>query len=202
LAERELTARYLRAVAGADGHFHPREIDTLRKLYAMLGLDPEAVHRDIHGLAAASAPVPVIAPDTNQGDVPVPGEVLLDKQRLADVLASTARVAQVLGGVFDAGAPADTAEEPPTEPEMDTHHDDARLAGLDLAHIALVHRLAARAAWPREDFDAVASEQGLLPAGAIETINDAAFEIAGAPLLEGYDPVELDSDVLKELLDA
>jgi uncharacterized tellurite resistance protein B-like protein len=198
-AERELIARYLLAVAGADGQVSPHEINTLRKLYGLLGLDPEAVHRDIHGLAAARGPVPVIPPDADQGDVPVPGEVLLDEQRLADVLSSTDRVAQVLGAVFDADAQAIAADEPE---ESEEGRDDAKVAGLDVAHTALAHRLAARAAWPREDFDAVAGEQGLLPAGAIETINDAAFDVTGAPLLEGDDPVELDGDVLKELLDA
>jgi uncharacterized tellurite resistance protein B-like protein len=200
-AERELIARYLLAVAGADGQVSPREIDTLRKLYGMLGLDPEAVHRDIHGLAAPSAPVPVIAPDADQGDVPVPGETLLDKHRLADVLSSTDRVAEVLGAVFDGEAQAAAADEP-EEPKEEENDGEATVAGLDLHHTALVQRLAARADWPREDFDAVAGEQGLLPAGAIETINDAAFEVTGAPLLEGDDPVELDGDVLKELLDA
>jgi tellurite resistance protein len=200
-AERELIARYLLAVAGADGQVSTREIDTLRKLYGMLGLDPEAVHRDIHGLAAASAPVPVIAPDADQGDVAVPGETLLDEQRLADVLSSTDRVAQVLGAVFEGEAQAAAADEA-EEPEEEENDGEARVAGLDLHHTALMQRLAARADWPREDFDAVAGEQGLLPAGAIETINEAAFAVTGAPLLEGDDPVELDGDVLKELLDA
>jgi uncharacterized tellurite resistance protein B-like protein len=196
-AEREFIARYLLAVAGADGQISPPEIDTLRKLYGMLGLDPEAIHRDIHELTPASEPVLVIAPDAHQGDVPVAGQVLLDEQRLADVLSSTDRVAEMLGAVFERAPEAAVADEPE---EQDG--DEAAVAGMDLHHTALVHRLAGRADWPREDFNALAGEQGLLPAGAIETINDAAFEITGAPLLEGDDPVELDGDVLKALFDA
>ncbi|MCZ4491980.1 MAG: hypothetical protein JWP53_911 [Conexibacter sp.] len=200
-AQRTLIARYLLAVAGADGHVSPQEVNSLRKLYGLLGLDPEAVHRDLHGMAA-SDPVEVLAADSDPGDFALPGEVLLDRTRLAEVMSSTEQVANVLTAVF-------VPEEPEVEPEPDDTHEDevdqqasASLAGLDGPHAALVQRLAAEPSWPRTDFEALAAELELMPGGAIETINDAAFAVSDGPLLEGDDPIELDGHVLKEMLHA
>jgi hypothetical protein len=200
-AKRELIARYLVAVAGADGHISPKEVDSLRRLYGLLGLDPEAVHRDLHDLA--SGPVPVVSADPDPGDYAIPGEVLLDQRRLADVLSSTRQVAEVLTAVFvpDEPAPADTPESDPAA-AADAATDPGAVAGLDAAHAKLVRRLAVQPSWTRAEFEALAEEFALLPAGAIETVNDAAFTHSDGPLLEGEDPIELDGHVLKELLHA
>ncbi len=203
-AQRKLIARYLIAVAGADGHISPKEVDSLRRLYALLQLDPESVHRDLHDLA--SGPVPVVAADADSGDYAIPGEMLLDQHRLADVLSSTRQVSEVLTAVF---VPDEPAIDEPTgsggpgiEPDPEDAADPGEIAGLDAAHATLVRRLAAQPSWARADFDVLAEELGLLGAGAIETVNDAAFTHSDGPLLEGEDPIELDGHVLKELLHA
>jgi sulfate permease, SulP family len=43
-------------------------------------------------------------------------------------------------------------------------------------------------------------ELGLLPGGALETVNDAAFALTDSSLSEGEDPIELDGHVLEEML--
>ena len=198
--QRELIARYLLAVAGADGHVTAKEVDSLRKLYGLLGLDPESVHGDLHDMASSSAsssPTPVVRADPDLGDFALPGEVLLDQRRLAEVMSSTEQVTNVLTAVFVDDEP----EETPPEPDSEADGPGA-VAGLDSAHASLVRRLAAQPVWPRADFDALAAEVDLLGAGAIEAVNEAAFAVSDGPLLEGDDPIELDGHVLKELLDA
>lgn len=197
--QRELIARYLLAVAGADGHVTAKEVDSLRKLYGLLGLDPESVHGDLHDMASSSAsssPTPVVTADPDLGDFALPSEVLLDQRRLAEVMSSTEQVANVLTAVFVDDEPAETP------PEPDDDEEPGAVAGLDGSHASLVRRLAAQPVWPRADFDALAAEVGLLGAGAIEAVNEAAFTLSDGPLLEGDDPIELDGHVLKELLDA
>lgn len=197
--QRSLVARYLVAVAGADGHIAPQEVDMLRKLYGVLGLEPADVHRDLHGLSSTE-PVTVIEADPDPGDFALPGEVRLDQRRLAEVMSSTQQVADVLTAVFvpDEDLDPDTAAE---DEVADGAAEDGRsIAGLDGPHASLLQRLAVQEQWAREDVDRLASELDLLPAGAIETINEAAFDIADAPLIEGDDPIELDSHVLKEML--
>jgi tellurite resistance protein len=199
--QRQLIARYLVAVAGADGRIAPQEVDTLRRLYGLLGLDPARIHGDLHALSApstSSGPVPVLAADAGAADFAIRSEILLDRRRLAEVMSSTQQVADVLTGVF-----VDEEPEAPEDSAGDLGDSDVVLAGvggLDGAHAALVHRLSAQPSWSRVEFDALVADVDLLPAGAMETINDAAFAMFDAPLLEGDDPIELDGDVLKELL--
>jgi tellurite resistance protein len=199
--QRTLIARYLLAVAGADGHVSPQEVNSLRKLYGLLGLDPEAVHRDLHGMAA-SDPVAVLAADPDPGDFALPGEVLLDRARLAEVMSSTEQVANVLTAVFVPDEPELESEPDHTQEDEVDRQASTSLAGLDGPHAALVQRLAAEPSWSRPDFEALAAELELMAGGAIETINDAAFAVSDGPLLEGDDPIELDSHVLKEMLHA
>ena len=199
--QRTLIARYLLAVAGADGHISPREIDVVKRLYRLLGLDPESVHRDVHAVAVAG-PASVMPADAATGDVPVPAppteDLTLDPQRLAAVMASTQQVSEVLTAVFvEAESPL---PEPPAEDADETDAEADTVAGLDGAHTRFVRALAAQPAWPRAEVDAIAAELGLLGSGAMETVNEAAFDRTGDPMLELGEPIELDPFVLKELL--
>jgi hypothetical protein len=113
------------------------------------------------------------------------------------VLASTEEVGAVLTAVF--------ADEEPDEPTIDEAPDDqdadaAAVAGLDVAHSELVRRIATQPHWSRADFESLADSLGLLPAGAVEAVNEAAFDATGEPLLEGDDELEVNGHALKEML--
>ena len=129
----------------------------------------------------------------------------LDAEKIAEIMKDTRQVTDLLTEIFE--GPADP--EPPEEEIEDTDEHAvgataADIAGglLDPAHAELVRFLAARPKWPRSDFEAASSRFGLMPAGAIETINDAAFERCDEPLIEGDDPLDVNEIALKELLDA
>jgi len=77
---------------------------------------------------------------------------------------------------------------------------ESRTAGLDAAHNALLSRLAGQPSWTRDDFGRVAAELGLLPDGALETLNEAAFEAVGEPVCEGSDPIDINRPALEEML--
>jgi tellurite resistance protein len=195
-AQRNLIARYLVALAGSDGYISPNEVDSLHRVYGVLGLDAAFLHRDLHAMAASS-PTPIIEADSDPGDFALPREVLLDDRRLAEVMSSTRQVTEVLNAVFL----NEESDSKVSEPTSSEEPDESGLAALDETYAVLVRRLSAQPVWPRAEFEALAAELGLLAAGAIETVNDVAFTVSNAPLLEGYDPIELDGHVLKEILD-
>jgi hypothetical protein len=60
--------------------------------------------------------------------------------------------------------------------------------------------LAGRDGWDRRDFEDRAAALGLLPDGALEMLNEAAFHLCGAPLLEGDEALEIDPGVLRQML--
>lgn len=204
--QRQQLGQFVISVAGADGRLDPDEIKTLERIYRLLGLDPDNLYRDLHGLAAASSgpatdPVVILPPssDTPGFVVPAPpasqpsSVVTLAPDRLAAIMAETRTVASLLESVF-----AD--EDPDPAPVAVGPVDGPPVATLDEAHSSLVHAVAARAVWPRGDFDDLADRLGLLPAGAIETVNEAAFDLVGEPFFEGEDPIEVNNVVFEEWL--
>jgi hypothetical protein len=72
--------------------------------------------------------------------------------------------------------------------------------GLDAPHGALLRALEGRTTITRADFDGEATTRRLLPDGALDRLNEAAFDVCDAPLLDGDDPLDIDPDVLEELL--
>lgn len=199
-------ARSLIAIAGADGHVSPAEVKMLTKLYPLLGLDPSRLYADVHALA--SAPVTVIPADPAQDyAIPRPAAApsrgfTLDISRIESIQRETHDVTRVLASVFADEAPAEAAPVAAVaEPEEEsTPATDDRLPGLDAAHSALVRALGERAEISAGEFASLAERCGLMAGGAIETINEAAFQLCDEPLLEGADPIEINSYAREELL--
>jgi hypothetical protein len=85
-------------------------------------------------------------------------------------------------------------EEPVAAPTTGTS------SGLDSAHSAFLQTLKTQTLWSREDLMRVAQQLDLLLDGALELINEAAFDRCDEALTEGEDPLEVNPDVLQELL--
>jgi hypothetical protein len=74
------------------------------------------------------------------------------------------------------------------------------IGALDTVHSTFVQILSQQMSWTREKLEQEAQAQGLLLDGALEIINEAAFESCDEPLVEGDDPIEVNAAALKELL--
>jgi hypothetical protein len=98
----------------------------------------------------------------------------------------SAEATQLLQSVF--------LEEPISAPSAGTS------LGLDSAHAAFLQTLRQQTVWSREDLVCVAQQLDLLLDGALELINEAAFDRCDEALTEGEDPLEVNPDVLQELL--
>ena len=70
------------------------------------------------------------------------------------------------------------------------------LAGLDAEHAALLTRLLSRTEWTRDEFDKAATEAGLMPGGAMETINEWAFDHHGEPIVDDGETVTVNLALL------
>jgi uncharacterized tellurite resistance protein B-like protein len=75
------------------------------------------------------------------------------------------------------------------------------IAGLDAAHSALLQSLAAQPEWPRAELEAMARQLDLMLDGALEVINELAFERVDEPVTEeSGSQIEVNQTVLQELL--
>ena len=189
--------------AGADGAIDPEEIRVIERLYAVMGLDRERVYADLHALTSAPEPVTVRPADraTREFAIPspppeTPGDaVTLDAARVSAVMADTARVSQVLGDIF-----ADGDDEDEESVDDSVSEADGEFGGLDAPHRAVASALITRHHWTEDEVAGLADEHQLMAAGALETINEWAFDRFDDALIEEYDGYEINGDVAQQLM--
>jgi hypothetical protein len=202
--QRRQAGDLLTALAASDGTISAAETRLLARLFDVLGLDTgdlsqlapaadaEALTR-LRTAGPAPAAYPIPQPSSPERAPGVPA-VVLDPELLRARVAESAQVASYLAGIFTDDADSGAFENRPAGTVS------ARQAGLDTPHAALLGRLAERPSWPRSELDSAAVELGLRPEGALEVLNDAAFDAVGEPVCEGTDPVEINRYALEEML--
>jgi hypothetical protein len=196
--EREFCAWSAAEAAAATGNFGKPQVALLEAIYDALDVPRGALYAGLHaeiGTAAIDADEPVlVSEEVNEALHPIPPPpttrlVPLDPERLARIRAETERTAAMLAKVFaDDDAPRQ-AGAPVVQ---------GRFPGLDVEHGALLGRLLARLEWSRADFDQAAADAGLMRDGAMETINEWAFDTYNEPLLEDGDSVTVNRALLPE----
>lgn len=128
--------------------------------------------------------------------------VVLDEDAIAAKLAETAAVSALLSTIFVDEEPA-TSKAAARQPAGRHEQPAARVTlvgNLDEAHSRLVRDLAMRPAWSRAEYEELADKHGVMPAGALDVINEAAAEVAGEPIAEGDDDIVINDYALQELL--
>jgi tellurite resistance protein len=207
-SQRRSAGELLVALAASDGGIAPAEIELLARLFDLLGLEQAEAYSQVHALGdktltrirTAGAPAAGYSiPGQPRPKVSLStGAVVLDPDLINARRAESARAASYLAGVFsddDTG----TLAAVPSGDRADVIAKE-QVPGLDTAHSALLGQLAARPRWTRDDFSQMATDLGLLPDGALEALNEAAFEAVGEPVCEGSDPIDINSYALKEML--
>lgn len=194
-AQRQAMASLAVAVVQAQGNASAEAIKALEKAYKLLGLDTNRVYTDVHAAAATgkahSSPARPNT-DANEG-------FLLDTTRIAALQQDSARVSALLTPIFaeeetvasGSAAPLQSATAPDT---------GSALPGLDEAHAALATLLLTRPQWQREELLAVAATHDLMLDGALERINEVAFDVYDMPFTEGEDPVEVNPEIRERLV--
>lgn len=186
--------------AGADGRVDPEEVKVIERLYKAMGLDTGKVYSDLHALTTNGEPVTVRSADTGTGEYAIPPapaterSFTLDASKISSVMQDTAKVANVLGDIFS----DDDAEE--EMDDADAEDRDDVFAGLDSQHRPVAAILVTREHWSDEDFATLTEEHQLMSSGALETINEWAFERFGYALIEEYEGFEVNAEVAEQLM--
>ena len=76
------------------------------------------------------------------------------------------------------------------------------LACLDEAHQNFFHRLLKQETWKRSALHEICKELDLMVDGAMEVLNEWAFDNANAPLIDDGEPVYVDVNLAKEIINA
>ena len=201
--EKLAISHILISVAHADGIIISEEIKQIEKLYTTLGLDKDQVTSDIHTLAANSGPVTVDFKDhDNSFAIPQPAKPLgtsrgfvLNEELIRIRKEETKQVKSVLEDIF-------------AEQEKEEINEDALpgsavsnnpLLLLDAAYQSLFNSLIEKEAWEREAFQETCKSLGLMVDGAMEVLNEWAFENTNAPLIDDGEPIYVDVSLAKEI---
>ena len=207
--QRDMVARFSAAIAAADGMIEKGEVAFLEKLYDELGVDRKSLYATLHDMAAESAkpanePVTVSAPGEKTGrkhKINQPASNLtvekktgqqLDAAKINEIIQETKQVSAVLTHIFD----QDSDKEVQPQKAQTAPANDTRFAGLDAAYAALTAQLLAQRTWERPAFESMAKKAGLLPDGALEAINEWAFDQFGEALIEDGVPLQVNIELV------
>jgi len=187
---REMLAAFMATLAQADGIVSPDEVKFLEKVYKALGVEPKRVFSDIHAAGSGGASVSTVQAE-KQG-------FRLDAERIAALQEDTVRVSALLSKIFaeeDDSTPAPAAPAPESELENEANAP----LGLDEDHSALLRLLLSRPEWTRAELEDAAADLDLMLDGAMEQVNEAAFEAFDEPLFEGENPISVNTKLLEKI---
>jgi tellurite resistance protein len=192
--EKAAVSRILVGVAMADGKIDPEEIKQLEKLYTLLGLDKALVTGDIHRMSSSKARVRPVSPQSETIS-PASTTFQLDESILAIHESETKDVQSMLGAIF--------VEDEPSGEFADSATDSTVVVeetGIDKQHYALFESLIRKDKWTREEVEALCRDSCLMVSGALETINDWAFDKVDAAVLEeDGDAIYVDQEIVEEI---
>jgi len=190
---KETIATFMATVAQSDGHVSPAEVKMLEKVYKALGVEPGKVFSDLHAAAAGVESTVAVAKVKEAG-------FKLDPARIAALQKDTEAVSAMLSGIFkEEDLPELVLAEPEPEPEGDAQPSPSGLLGLDETLSALARLLLSRPEWTKDELSDAAADLGLMINGAIETLNEAAFDLYDIPFTEGEDVVTVNPELLEKM---
>ena len=202
ITEKETIAHFLASLAQADGSVSCEEVKLLERIYKTLQLDPMTLYGNLHVATAPRAfsehfGVPLTTPVLES--MPEVGGIALNLDRIALLQRETEAVSALLAKVFI----EDSALEPEPEPTalvIEVQADAvAIIPGLEGEHLAFLRLLLSRPQWSRSELQDTASDMDLMLDGALEHINELAFEHFDMPVTEGEEPVEINPEILEKL---
>lgn len=161
----------------------------LEQICRLLELDTQLIYCDLF---------------SNSAGTTVVQKANLNQERIGELRRETDLVSALLGQVFDEATSEPnpivaTTGEAATQPALQRIETPTPplLPGLAPPVNQFLSLLLTRSEWSRAEFEAAAVEFQLMLDGTIETINEAALNETGALLIEGYDPLYIEREILE-----
>jgi uncharacterized tellurite resistance protein B-like protein len=183
------------SLAAADGNIAAAEVKLLEQIYRVLELEPQLLysHLQIGQQLDHNAPAHVEVGRYGESGCTV------DSARLEALRRETDQVGALLAGVFAEEESQNSLQPEALNHDLETEESarDGLLPGLDPKHQQFVAEILHKASWTREELQAVAGRLKIMLDGALERINDAAFDLFGEPVTEGDDPIYVQQHILE-----
>ena len=180
------------SAAHADGVVRVKEVAAIEKIYNVLGLNPALAYSDLHAgeirdsLVKVRSAKPAASGEAIRPENSTEG-IGLDTRQITHIHSETARASSVLGGVFGDAETEDSEEEEVGQETL--------FPGLGPVHAAFATEIIKKEHWTEDAFRNLCARFSLLPSGALEDINEWAFENYGDALLDEHDGFEINPDI-------
>jgi uncharacterized tellurite resistance protein B-like protein len=191
----------LASLAKADGVVSAEGVKLLERMYRTLQLDPQLVYSHLHNDGDLQSRT---AANGDEVSIRNRKNLTLNADRIARLQHETATVSALLATVFvEEDIPAAIISEHSAIVDASAHEKSeaaavpSPLPGLDRELSAFLVLLLSRPVWLREELIAAATDMQVMLDGALEQINDAALETLGSLLVEGDDPVYVETELLE-----
>ena len=159
-----------------------KTISLLESAYKKLKISTELLYSDLHGLELKS--------NFSKSQKRQTKSYELDFVRINEIRDETKQVSEALGDIF--------SEQQQSKIEK-SNFSDYQNIGLDFKHETLVQNLIKKSSWTSSEFECLVKQQGLFPDGALESINEWAFERYEAQLIDDYEGYVVNADIVVKL---
>ncbi len=183
------------SLAAADGNIAAAEVKLLEQIYRALELDSQLLYSHLH--TGTKQEIGLESQRSSASSEPLAYTV--DTKRLEALRRETEQVSALLAEVFVEEEPTNftQAERMPAKSQNAISPENVLLPGLDLQHEQFLAQLLSKATWARQELQTVAAGLQIMLDGALERINDAAFDLVGEPITEGDDPIFVQQNILE-----
>lgn len=207
IEQREQIGNMLIEVAQVEKGIEIQELKLLERIFAVLGIEKASLYSKLH--TAAIEPITVYSPAHAASGFAIPKasmmknksiSVKLDMSKIASIQADTQTVTAILNNIFSQpGVDSPIASEKERNTCETLENEAVSALGLwslprDLSDFA--YELSEKSLWSQMELEKLAEKSGLLLEGALEQINEAAFEHFDACYIDGANPYEVNQEIV------
>ena len=181
LIDPDIVRPFLVKCASMGNPNNAQTVSMMETIYKRIGIDSALVYSDLHAEESISQLSEKRSKNQKTRE--------LDLDKIVKIRNETEQVSEVLGGIFNDNQAASST----------INCNLIGSLGLDNKHEMLVRSLVLKSDWTESEFENLAKQQGLLSAGALEALNEWAFDKFEVPLIDEYDGYHLDVDIAEKI---
>ena len=187
--DRRMLSLSLTRIYSAIGNACNNKMKELEKAYTLLSVDRTLLITDLHNVSSSSF---VHAKKKSAFEI--------NLEHLERIDAETNDVKSILSDIFtDENIDDFEKEEKSQDNKVDIKANSDEFNGLSGNNLVLFNKLKTKEEWELDDIESLCKELGLMMEGSIEEINDWAFDLVDAAIIELDDMVYVDLEIIEEI---
>lgn len=192
-------------VSQVDGTVTVDEMKIMERIFKLLGIDSSAFYSKMH--KAAIEPITVMSASSTGCGFLLPSaptenalpEINLDMGKVAALQKDSEKVTSILSAIFSEELVSQEIQ--PEQLANDVAEQNELEAdcvwGLSPILSEFVQTLLRKQTWERTELEEIADDRGIMLEGALEQINEAAYDNLDQPFAEGEIIVEINQEIVK-----